>query len=151
MVIQTIAMLLQKKTIAIYPADKRRHSRDNKNLDYISSLEQQRSGAHRYVKIMTKPPYHTYAQSDVYKIDPVTEQMLITCVWPLRCKKRHEIKTMLLIIGNRTLMMKDLPTQDWIHQFENYTQTNHKRHNDKPQKIDILKFVLMVGSIQCLI
>jgi hypothetical protein len=20
-------------------------------------------------------------------------------------------------------MMKDLPTQDWIHQFENYTQT----------------------------
>jgi glycosidase len=24
-------------------------------------------------------------------------------------------------------MMKDLPTQDWIHQFENYTQTNHKR------------------------
>jgi glycosidase len=29
--------------------------------------------------------------------------------------------------------MKDLPTQDWIHQFENYTQTNHKRStiNDK--------------------
>jgi glycosidase len=24
-------------------------------------------------------------------------------------------------------MMNDLPTHDWIHQFENYTQTNHKR------------------------
>jgi glycosidase len=41
--------------------------------------------------------------------------------------------------GNRTLMMKDLPTQDWIHQFENYTQTNHKRstiNDSNASKID---------------
>jgi hypothetical protein len=46
----------KKNTIAIYPAeDTAATFRDNKNLDYISLLEQQRSGAHRYVKIMTKP------------------------------------------------------------------------------------------------
>jgi glycosidase len=36
-------------------------------------------------------------------------------------------------------MMKDLPTQDWIHQFENYTQTNHKRstiNDSNASKID---------------
>jgi hypothetical protein len=83
----------------------RRTFRDNKNLDYISLLEQQRSGAHRYVKIMTKRTPITPAQSDVYKIDPVTEQMLITCVWPLRCIKRHEISYGLCCqsLGNRTL------------------------------------------------
>jgi hypothetical protein len=35
-------------------------------------------------------------------------------------------------------MMKDLPT-DWIHQFENYTQTNHKRstiNDSNASKID---------------
>jgi hypothetical protein len=64
---------------------RRRHSRDNKNLDYISSWSNS-DLEHTYVK-MTKLLYHTYAQSDVYKIDPVTEQMLITCVWPLRCIK----------------------------------------------------------------
>jgi glycosidase len=36
-------------------------------------------------------------------------------------------------------MMKDLPTRDWIHQFENYTQSNHKRtvvHDINASKID---------------
>jgi hypothetical protein len=75
---------------------------------------------------MTKYSYHTYAQSDVYKIDPVTEQMLITRLASEMHKRHEKLWTMLSIIGNRTLMMKDLPTQDWIHQF-NYTQTNHKR------------------------
>jgi hypothetical protein len=122
-------MLLQRKIQSRFTRRKtrRRHSRDNKNLDYIPLLEQQRSGAHRYVKIMTKYSYHTYAQSDVYKIDPVTEQMLITCVWPLRCIK--DMKSYGLCcqsLGIEHWMMKDLPTQDWIHQF-NYTQTNHKR------------------------
>jgi hypothetical protein len=43
-------------------------------------------------------------------------------------------------------MMNDLPTHDWIHQFENYTQTNHKRStiSDKCFKIDT-EISLMVG------
>jgi hypothetical protein len=49
-------------------------------------------------------------------------------------------------------MMKDLPTQDWIHQFENYTQTDNSTINDSnASKIDT-EICLMVGlSIQCLI
>jgi hypothetical protein len=43
----------KKNTIAIYPAeDTAATFRDNKKI--TSLLEQQRSGAHRYVKIMTK-------------------------------------------------------------------------------------------------
>jgi hypothetical protein len=44
---------------------------------------------------------------------------------------------MLSIIGNRTLDDEDLPTQDWIHQFENYTQTDQNSLNDSnASKID---------------
>jgi hypothetical protein len=42
-------------------------------------------------------------------------------------KKDMKLVMDYVVNQNRTLMMKDLPTQDWIHQFENYTQTNHKR------------------------
>jgi glycosidase len=66
---------------------RRRHSRDNKN-DYISSLGATAIWSTPLCEDNDKAySYHTYAQSDVYKIDPVTEQMLITCVWPLRCIK----------------------------------------------------------------
>jgi hypothetical protein len=86
LVIQKNTDAATKKNTIVYPAeDRRRHSRDNKNLDYISSWSNS-DLEHTYVKI-TKLLYHTYAQSDVYKIDPVMEQMLITCVWPLRCIK----------------------------------------------------------------
>jgi hypothetical protein len=50
----------------------------------------------------------------MFIIDPVTEQMLITCVWPLRC-----IKDMKLVdIVNRTLDDERFTNTDWIHQFE---------------------------------
>jgi hypothetical protein len=55
MVIKNDSDSTKKNTIAIYLAEDMAETfKDNKNLDYISSLEQQRSGAHRYVKIMTK-------------------------------------------------------------------------------------------------
>ncbi len=41
--------------------------------------------------------------------------------------------------GLQHWMIKDLPTQDWINQFENYTQTNHKRtlvHDINASQID---------------
>jgi glycosidase len=41
--------------------------------------------------------------------------------------------------GMQHWMMKDLPTKDWIHQFENFTQTNHRRtviHDINASKID---------------
>jgi hypothetical protein len=54
--------------------------------------------------------------------------------------KRHEISYGLCCqsLGIEHWMMKDLPT-DWIHQFENYTQTNHKRstiNDSNASKID---------------
>ncbi|MGO4817803.1 glycoside hydrolase family 13 protein [Flavobacterium sp. W22_SRS_FP1] len=102
-----------------------------KNLDYISSL-----GA---TAIWSTPlsedndkafSYHTYAQSDVYKIDPrygTNED------YKRLASELHK-KDMKLVMdyvtnhwGIEHWMMKDLPTNDWIHQFENFTQTNHKR------------------------
>jgi hypothetical protein len=42
-------------------------------------------------------------------------------------KKRHEIEVMdyvVKIIGESKLMMKDLPTQDWIHQLKTIRTIN---------------------------
>ncbi len=101
------------------------------NLDYIASL-----GA---TAIWSTPlcedndaaySYHTYAQSDVYKIDPRygTNEDYV------RLSTEMHKKNLKLIMdyvtnhwGIEHWMMKDLPTKDWIHQFDNFTQTNHKR------------------------
>ncbi|HQF47281.1 MAG TPA: glycoside hydrolase family 13 protein [Flavobacterium alvei] len=74
--------------------------------------------------------YHTYAQTDVYKIDPrygTNEDYA-------RLASEMHKKNLKLVMdyvtnhwGMQHWMMKDLPTQDWIHQFENFTQTNHRR------------------------
>ena len=102
-----------------------------KNLDYISAL-----GA---TTIWSTPlcedndasfSYHTYGQSDVYKIDPRygTNEDYV------RLASETHKKNMKLVMdyvtnhwGIEHWMMKDLPTKAWINQFENYTQTNHKR------------------------
>jgi len=86
--------------------------------------------------------YHTYAQSDVYKIDPrygTNED------YARLAEELHKRKMKLVMDyvtnhwGKEHWMMKDLPTRDWIHQFENFTQTNHKRttiHDINASKID---------------
>ena len=86
--------------------------------------------------------YHTYAQTDVYKIDPrygTNED------YPILATEMHK-KNLKLVMdyvtnhwGLQHWMMKDLPTQDWIHQFEKFTQTNHRRtviHDTNASKID---------------
>ncbi len=86
--------------------------------------------------------YHTYAQTDVYKIDPrygTNEDYA-------RLATEMHKKNLKLVMdyvtnhwGMQHWMMKDLPTQDWIHQFENFTQTNHRRtviHDINASKID---------------
>lgn len=101
------------------------------NLDYISSL-----GA---TAIWNTPlnedndkehSYHTYAQSDVYKIDPRygTNEDYV------RLSNEMHKRDMKLIMdyvtnhwGITHWMIKDLPTKSWINQFENYTQTHHRR------------------------
>lgn len=86
--------------------------------------------------------YHTYAQTDVYKVDPrygTNEDYA-------RLATEMHKKNLKLVMdyvtnhwGMQHWMMKDLPTQDWIHQFENFTQTNHRRtviHDTNASKID---------------
>ena len=86
--------------------------------------------------------YHTYAQSDVYKIDPRygTNQDYVRLSSEIH---RRKMKLVMDYVTNhwglQHWMIKDLPTQDWINQFENYTQTNHKRtlvHDINASKID---------------
>ena len=114
-----------------------------KNLDYIASL-----GA---TTIWSTPlcedndthhSYHTYGQSDVYKIDPRygTNEDYVRLAAEMHKRK---MKLVLDYVTNHWgiehWMMKDLPTPDWINQFEEYTQTNHKRttvHDIHASKID---------------
>ena len=74
--------------------------------------------------------YHTYAQTDVYKIDPRygTNEDYVRLAAEMHKKN---LKLVMDYVTNHWgmehWMMKDLPSQDWIHQFENFTQTNHRR------------------------
>lgn len=74
--------------------------------------------------------YHTYGQSDVYKIDPRfgTNEDYVRLADEMH---KRDMKLVMDYVTNhwglQHWMIKDLPTQDWIHQFDNYTQTNHKR------------------------
>ncbi|WP_255493224.1 glycoside hydrolase family 13 protein [Flavobacterium sp. SOK18b] len=114
-----------------------------KNLDYISSL-----GA---TTIWSTPlcedndakhSYHTYGQSDVYKIDP---RYGTNADYARLASEMHK-RDMKLVMdyvtnhwGIEHWMIKDLPTKDWINQFEKYTQTNHKRtviHDINAAEID---------------
>ena len=74
--------------------------------------------------------YHTYAQSDLYRIDP---RFGTNETYKTLAQKLHE-KDMKIIMdyvtnhwGIEHWMMEDLPSPDWIHQFENYTNTNHRK------------------------
>ncbi|MBQ0909870.1 glycoside hydrolase family 13 protein [Flavobacterium sp. F-328] len=114
-----------------------------KNLDYIAAI-----GA---TTVWSTPlcedndakfSYHTYGQSDVYKIDPRygTNQDYARLAAELHKRK---MKLVMDYVTNHWgiehWMIKDLPTKDWINQFEKYTQTNHKRtviHDINASEID---------------
>ncbi|WP_163400774.1 glycoside hydrolase family 13 protein [Flavobacterium fluviatile] len=102
-----------------------------KNLDYISSL-----GA---TTIWNTPlcednekqhSYHTYAQTDVYRIDPRYGTNEDYARLSAELHKR-DMKLVMDYVTNHWgishWMVKDLPTKSWINQFENYTQTHHRR------------------------
>ena len=73
--------------------------------------------------------YHTYAQSDVYNIDPrygSNEDYK-------RLSKEMHSRDMKLVMdyvtnhwGAEHWMIKDLPTYDWIHQFPGYANSNYR-------------------------
>ncbi|MGO4822523.1 MULTISPECIES: glycoside hydrolase family 13 protein [unclassified Flavobacterium] len=101
------------------------------NLDYISSLGATTVWSTPLCEDNDKAySYHTYAQSDVYKIDPRygTNEDYKKLATELHKK---DMKLVMDYVTNHWgiehWMMKDLPTKDWVHQFRNFTQTNHKR------------------------
>ena len=73
--------------------------------------------------------YHTYGQSDVYKIDPRFGSNEAY----LRLSSELHKRDMKLIMdyvtnhwGAEHWMIKNLPTYDWVHQFPGYAQTNYR-------------------------
>ncbi|WPR71995.1 glycoside hydrolase family 13 protein [Flavobacterium sp. NG2] len=74
--------------------------------------------------------YHSYAQSDVYKVDPRfgTNEDYVRLSASLHkrgMKLIHDYVTNHW--GLAHWIVKDPPTKDWINTFEDYLQTNHKR------------------------
>jgi neopullulanase len=101
-----------------------------KNLDYIKEL-----GA---TAVWPTPlcedndergSYHTYGQSDVYKIDARfgTNEDYLRLSSELH---KRGMKNIMDYVTNhwgyKHWMMNDLPTYDWIHQFPGYKQTNYR-------------------------
>ncbi|WP_340064536.1 glycoside hydrolase family 13 protein [Ascidiimonas aurantiaca] len=73
--------------------------------------------------------YHTYAQSDVYRIDPRfgTNEDYKKLADELH---KRDMKLIMDYVtnhwGSEHWMIKDLPMYDWIHQFPGYENTNHR-------------------------
>ena len=91
-------------------------------------------------------PYHGYAITDLYKIDP---RMGDNELYKSLSKKANEkgiklIKDVVLNhIGSKHWWMSDLPSKDWINNYEKYTNTSHVReslHDPYSVKSDISSF-----------
>jgi glycosidase len=100
-----------------------------KNLDYIKEL-----GATAVWPTPlcedndAKGSYHTYGQSDVYKVDPRfgTNEDYLRLSAELHSRGMKNIMDYVTNHwGYMHWMMKDLPTYDWVHQFPGYKQTNY--------------------------
>ena len=101
-----------------------------KNLDYIKEL-----GA---TAVWPTPlcedndergSYHTYGQSDVYKIDSrfgTNEDYLRLSAELHKRGMKNIMDYITNHWGYKHWMMDDLPTYDWIHQFPGYAQTNYR-------------------------
>lgn len=73
--------------------------------------------------------YHTYGQSDVYKIDPRygTNEDYLKLSQELHKKGMKNIMDYVTNHwGWKHWMMNDLPTRDWLHQFPEFTQSNFR-------------------------
>ena len=112
------------------------------NLDYIKDL-----GA---TAIWSTPlcedndetySYHTYGQSDLYRIDPRygTNEDYVRLVEEAHKRGLKIIKDVVPNHwGAEHWMIHDLPTYDWLHQFPGYGQTNYRSTTQKdPNRAEI--------------
>jgi glycosidase len=73
--------------------------------------------------------YHTYGQSDVYKIDSrfgTNEDYLRLSTELHKRGMKNIMDYVTNHWGYKHWMMNDLPTYDWLHQFPGYAQTNYR-------------------------
>lgn len=73
--------------------------------------------------------YHTYGQSDVYRIDPRygTNEEYVKLSEALHKNDMKLIKDYVTNHwGAEHWMFKDMPTYDWFHQFPGYSQSNYR-------------------------
>ena len=79
---------------------------------------------------MPKNSYHGYAITDFYKVDP---RFGSKDLYRSMVKKANEKGLTVIMdmvanhIGLNHWWMKDLPSQDWINQWPEYTETNHRK------------------------
>jgi glycosidase len=73
--------------------------------------------------------YHTYGQSDLYRVDPRYGTNEEYCSLVSKCHQ-NGLKMIMDVVPNHWgaahWMMNDLPTYEWIHQFPGYGQTNYR-------------------------
>ncbi len=100
-----------------------------KNLDYIKDLGVTALWPTPLCEDNDKTySYHTYGQSDVYKIDPRygTNEDYVRLSAEM---KKRDLKLIMDYVTNHWgaehWMFKDMPTYDWFHQFPGYAQTNY--------------------------
>lgn len=73
--------------------------------------------------------YHGYAATDLYKIDPRLGTNDLYAHYVNACHQRglKVVKDVVFNhVGNETWWYKDLPSKDWVHQWENFTRTNYR-------------------------
>ncbi len=101
------------------------------NLDYLESLGVTAIWSTPLLESNNpQTSYHTYAQSDVYQIDPRygsnEEYKLLSAEM-----KRRDMKLIMDYIFNHWStnhwMIKDPPSSDWINHWDQMTNTNHRK------------------------
>lgn len=100
------------------------------NLDYIKSLGATALWSTPLCEDNDKTySYHTYGQSDVYKIDSRYGTNEDYVRLSAEMKKRN-LKLVMDYVTNHWgaehWMFKDLPSYDWFHQFPGYAQSNYR-------------------------
>ncbi|HKX86793.1 MAG TPA: glycoside hydrolase family 13 protein [Flavobacterium sp.] len=100
------------------------------NLDYIQSLGATALWSTPLCEDNDKTySYHTYGQSDVYKIDSRygTNEDYVRLSAEM---KKRKLKLVMDYVTNHWgaehWMFKDLPSYDWFHQFPGYAQSNYR-------------------------
>jgi neopullulanase len=114
-----------------------------KNLDYIAAIGATAIWPTPLCEDNDKTySYHTYGQSDVYKIDSRygTNEDYVRLSSEM---KKRNLKLIMDYVTNHWgaehWMYKDLPTYDWIHQFPGYSQSNYRmttQYDPNGSKID---------------